>query len=110
SEDTRSFNLQDVPPAERPALAAIDYQETEEHTVWYNPFDYDVAVQIHVGSTPMEGAWDDPGRVARWRALPPQRRREMQTGIRVYVIPAKSERSIPRDFDMGIQMYECLAP
>ena len=34
----------------------------------------------------------------------------MQTGIRVDVIPAKSERSIPREFDAGIQMYECLDP
>ena len=55
----------------------------------------------------MDGAWDDPGRLARCRALSPQKRREMQTGIRVFGLPAKTERSIPSDFDAGIQTYQC---
>lgn len=104
------FDISSVPVAARPALLAVDHYDTEEQTVWFNPFDYDVAVQVHIGSKVMEGKWDDPMRLARWRSLPAPVRREMQTGIRVYVIPARSMRAIPSEFDMGIQMTLCLEP
>jgi hypothetical protein len=106
-DPVKPFDLSNVPIAERPALQAAGYHDTEEQTIWYNPFEYDMAVQIHVGSTPMEGPWDDPGRMARWRALSPQRRREMQTGVRTYVIPAKDARAIPSEYDFGIQQTQC---
>jgi hypothetical protein len=104
------FDLDDVPVAERPALSTYDHVDSEEQTIWYNPLDYDVAVQVHVGSQPMQGNWDDPARLARWRALPPAKRREMQTGIRVFVIPAKQARAIPSEFDLGIQQTHCYEP
>ena len=111
----RPFDL--VPMAERPALQAADYMETEEQTIWFNPFDHAVAVQVHIGSTPMlsgsQGAVseiEDIARARRWHSIPAAQRREMQTGIRTYVIPPKSMRAIPSDFDMAIQRTECMHP
>lgn len=109
SQSEQSFLSQErslVPPAERPAYSSPhDFEETSTETIWENPFDYDVAVQVHVGSTPRP----DPTErgLAAWRALPEAKRREMQTGQRVYVIRAKSRRSIPSEFDQSIQQTRC---
>lgn len=103
--------LELVPVAERPALQASDSMETEEQTIWFNPFDYPVAVQVHVGSEPLIGNdFDEEARRRRWHSIPAPRRRELQTGIRTYVIPAKSQRALPSEFDMGIQRTECMEP
>ena len=94
-----------VPPAERPGHHPVDFIETSSDTIWFNPFDYPVAVQVHVGAEGKRGptqAEDD-----RWKSLPPPVRREKQTGIRTYVIAPKSERVIPSDFDMAIQHTQC---
>jgi hypothetical protein len=98
-----------VPPAERPNYASPhDFEETSTETIWENPFDYDVAVQVHVGATPRP----DPTErgLAAWRALPEAKRREMMTGKRTYVIKANSRRAIPSDFDQAIQQTRCTHP
>ncbi len=104
-----SFLSQDaslVPPAERPNYSSPhDFEETSTETIWENPFDYDVAVKVHVGATPRPDSSDRGA--AAWRALPESRRREMQTGQRVYVIKARSTRSIPSEFDQAIQQTRC---
>lgn len=95
-----------VPQAERPNYSSPhDFEETSTETIWENPFDYDVAVQVHIGSTPRP----DPSErgLAAWRALPEAKRREMQTGMRTFVIKAKSRRTIPSEFDQGIQQTRC---
>lgn len=94
-----------VPPAERPAYQPTDYIETSQDTIWYNPFEYDVAVQVHVGAEGKAGP--TPAEEVRWKSLPAPVRREKQTGVRTYVIKAKSERAIPSDFDMAIQHTQC---
>jgi hypothetical protein len=97
-----------VPGAERPAYQAVDFIETNEDTIWHNPLDYDVAVQVHVGA---EGkAADTPVERQRWASLPANVRREKQTGIRTYVIPSKTSRAIPSEFDMAIQHTQCAHP
>jgi hypothetical protein len=108
----QSFLSQDkslVPQAERPNYASPhDFEETSSETIWENPFDYDIPVQVHVGATPRP----DPSEngLAAWRALNPAKRREMQTGQRVYVIKANSRRAIPSEFDQGIQQTRCTHP
>lgn len=95
-----------VPQADRPNYSSPhDFEETAAETIWENPFDYDVAVQVHVGSTPRADPTEKG--LAAWRSLPEGRRREMRTGQRTYVIRAKSQRSIPSEFDQGIQQTRC---
>lgn len=98
-----------VPPAERPNYSSPhDFEETSSETIWENPFDYDMVVQLHVGSQPRPDK-SEAG-LAKWRALPEARRREMQSGQRVYVVKAKSRRSIPSEFDQAIQQTRCTHP
>ena len=97
-----------VPMADRPAYRPVDLVETSEDTIWYNPLDYDVAVQVHVGAEGKRA--DTPDERARWVKMTPAERREKQTGIRTYVIPSKHERVIPNDFDMAIQHTQCAHP
>lgn len=92
-----------IPPADRPAYQDVDFIETVKETVWFNPFEYDVAVQLHVGS---QAKASD----AEWAALPPAIRRERQKGIRTYVIPAKATRVISSEFDQAIQQTKCNDP
>lgn len=97
-----------IPHADRPAYQARDFIETSEDTIWYNPMDYDVAVQVRVGA---EGkAADTQAERDRWARLSAPERREKQTGIRTYVIPAKSTRVISSEFDMAIQHTQCKHP
>ena len=98
-----------VPPAERPNYASPhDFEETSTETIWENPFDYDVAVQVHVGATPRPDPTDRG--LAAWRAMPEAKRREMMTGKRTYVIKARSRRAISSDFDQAIQQTRCTHP
>lgn len=94
-----------VPSAERPAYQAVDLIETSSDTIWFNPFDYDVSVQVYVGSEGKRA--NTPAEEERWKALPAPLKREKQTGMRTYKIPAKSERVLPSDFDMAIQHTQC---
>lgn len=97
-----------VPPAVRPGHRTAEFIETSEDTIWYNPFDYDVAVKLYVGARGK--AANTPAEEERWKALSGPQRQEARTGVRTYVIPAKSERAIPSEFDMGIQHYKCSHP
>jgi hypothetical protein len=91
-----------VPPAEQPWKPAAE-QETAQETVWLNPTDKDAVLDLYVGTTP---ARTQRAREAR-KALPRPQQRELQTGLRRFIIRAGHRRSISSDFDMAIQQTHC---
>lgn len=89
-----------VPPAEQPHAAHTAYPDQVRDTIWENATDKDVVLDLHVGTTPIYG--DERNR--------PKLSREQRTGLRQFVIPAKSKRSIPSEFDQAIQQTHCQHP
>jgi hypothetical protein len=80
-----------VPIADRP-IAAPDYEDSESQTIWHNPTDKPVKLDLNV-DTPR------PGR--------PPRNWEERHGMVRYVVKAGDTRAIPSKFDMGIQHTQC---
>lgn len=93
-------NYDFIPPADTPHTHHESVIRDEHDTVWENPLATDVKLHLHIGTTPVYGA--------------PENRRplsmEQRTGIRTYVIPAKSSRAIPVEFDKAIQDTICSDP
>jgi hypothetical protein len=87
-----------VPIAERP-FGPVDTEETVEETVWYNPTDHDVVLDLYVGIQPNLKRFVLSGRKLTW---------EQRTGKRRYIIKAKTHRAIPSEFDQGIQQMQCM--
>lgn len=87
-----------VPLAERP-FAPQDHTETAEETVWQNPNDQDVVLDLYVGIPLHIPRPSKTGRALTW---------EQRTGKRRYIIRAKSERAIPSEFDRAIQHIQCM--
>jgi hypothetical protein len=80
-----------VPLADRP-LAGPEYEDSESQTVWHNPTDRQVVLDLNV-DTPR------PGRKPRnW---------EERNGKVRYVLKAGETKAIPSKFDMGIQHTQC---
>ncbi len=65
-----------------------DYQDVAQETVWHNPTNKDVALDLYVG--------------VKASGRPP-RSREEKTGFRRYVIKASEKRAIAAEFDRAIQ-------
>lgn len=86
-----------VPIAERP-YGPADVEETVEETIWVNPSDADVVLDLYVGIPQVIRKPSKTGKALTW---------EQRTGKRRYIIRAHSERSIPSEFDMAIQHHQC---
>lgn len=89
-----------VPIAERP-YGPVDTEETVEETVWHNPTEHDVVLDLYVGIQPNLRRFVLSGKKLTW---------EQRTGKRRYIIRAKTSRAIPSEFDQGIQQMQCLDP
>lgn len=92
-----------IPLAERP-FATPEETDIRHETVWENPTDQDIHLDLYVGTVPVYS----PQAKAKWRDCTRQQLFERQKGIRRYVIPARSKRAIPAEFDRGIQAYKCM--
>ena len=76
-----------VEQAERPDYEPIEYANESKETIWENPEDHDVVLEIYIGGT-------NYGRKPRsW---------EEKTAQRRYVIRAKETRAIPDEFDQAV--------
>jgi len=91
-----------VPPAERPFVPYVE-QETVQETVWFNPTEKDAVLDLYVGTKPVYS----PKMKEELKRLPPAQLRELRTGLRRYIIRAGERRSIPSEFDQGIQQTHC---
>jgi hypothetical protein len=89
-----------VPAAERP-YAPVDHQETVAETIWHNPTEKDVVLDLYVGIPNNLRGLVRSGKRLTW---------EQRTGKRRYIIKAKSRRAIPSEFDMAIQHMQCQDP
>lgn len=73
-------------------------------TVWENPTNQDVVTPLHVG-TVLRPNFGKDAKDKPW--LAPRNRSEKE-GIIYVRIPARSERTLSSDFDMGVQQLECV--
>jgi hypothetical protein len=108
-----------VPPADQPHEYREDYPEETRDTIWENPTEHDVVLDLHVGTTPYYGP----------PSARPKMRREQLTGCRMYVITRgivdgksvvgeidpttgkpRGRRTIPAEFDQAIQQTSCRHP
>lgn len=109
-----------VPMAEQPHLSD-EYPDEVRDTIWENPTESDVVLDLHVGTTPVYG----PDHVRR--AVTSKWTREQKTGLRQFVIRKAVRRNekgepdpkgvlvptrarIPSEFDQGIQQTNCVEP
>jgi hypothetical protein len=98
---TREEDFTNVAPADEPFARERD-PEYATDTVWENPTQADVVLDLHVGTTPVYGSAEQKARItASWG---PQEFK----GIRRFVVKAKSKARIPSEFDQGIQQTRCL--
>ena len=81
-----------VPLADRP-LAAPDYEDSQSQTIWHNPTEKSVVLNLHY-ETPKATGRPPVG----WEA---------KTGCHRYVIKAGETKAIPSSFDMAIQHTQC---
>lgn len=93
-----SFDL--VPNAQRLDEPSED-QELRRDTIWFNPTDKDVLLELYVGN-PVPRKQGD-------RYVPPKTY-EQRTGCRKYVIKAHATAALDKDFDRAVQHTECLNP
>jgi hypothetical protein len=82
-----------VPLAERD-FAPVEFIETQQETIWYNPLDRDYTLDLYVGTKPMGNRH-------------PPRSHEQRMGTRRYVIKSKDRRAIPSEFDIAVQHLQC---
>jgi hypothetical protein len=81
-----------VPLADRP-LAAPDYEDSQSQTIWHNPTERSVILDLHF-ETPKATGRPPAG----W---------EERTGKHRYVLKAGETKAIPASFDMAIQHTQC---
>lgn len=106
-------NFEEVPRAAEPFAKEREPDYFHE-TIWENPTERDVVLDLNVGTSPIIGGTDEQRRaiVGTWG-------KEERTGIRRFVIPAAgrdpntgalipSRARIPSEFDQGIQQTRCL--
>lgn len=86
-----------IPQATR-VFPPMEHEDSSDETVWYNPTEKDAILDLYVATPQM--------RVAGRRVVPP-RNWEEKTGMRRYVIKAKTMRTLPSDFDRAIQQTQC---
>lgn len=92
-----------VPPADREFIPSHEL-ETAQETIWFNPTDKPVVLKLYIGVTPCRSQ----AAKRQFRSMSPMQQREFRTGIRTFIIPPGSRRSLHSDFDMGVQQYVCL--
>lgn len=82
-----------VPLADRP-FAPPPEQDSEQQTIWHNPTDRAVTLDIFVG-TPLPSPGIKPKGI------------EQRQGVRRYVIGPKETRALPAIYDIAIQHTQC---
>jgi hypothetical protein len=91
-----------------PTLDEVDeyseHPEETRNTLWENPTDRDVVMDLHVGTMPLYGSGPRP------TLHPSGATREQRLGVKQFVVKAGKTREIPSEFDVGVQHRECMSP
>lgn len=86
-----------IPLADRPHATYEQVVEIERDTIWRNPLDHDVVLDLHVGTKP------SPVFNSEGKRIRPDLTWEERNGVHRYVIKAGHTRAIPKEFDKAIQ-------
>lgn len=82
----------------------LDHPDETRDTMWKNPTDHDVVMDLHIGTNPLYGNGPRP------TLHPFGKTREQRLGVKQFVVKAGQTKAIPSEFDVGIQHRECRHP
>jgi hypothetical protein len=100
----QSQNASFSPNEENEVSNFEDQPDETRATLWENPTDVDVVMDLHVGTMPLYGNGPRP------TLHPSGKTREQRLGVKQYVVKAHKTREIPSEFDVGVQHRECTSP